>query len=763
MATYDTISLIKHLQPLTIEKLFAPIRKLLEQPTDEYPNIEFRHLLEDIDELGRRWHICLSIDHAPKEAGLISKIHDALQSFQTIRDSSCDGIQIAKRLSETEESMNLDEDFGKWNRYEQAAYIYLSNKKFWDKWSNLVIISDCSRKKTCIKYPNLPLKMPTQKKSDLKAMETVAVDFFRLIKGSRSCNIQTYRLGPNYHYFATLQEKPIVLEIDNPEKDKFEPTRVVLPYRFVFSFNEEEGVFSLYGVDGVSDSNTLASLLLKVLIGYNGELLREPKPIYNLSPLKDRSFLFDIDGSDGIEDVIFKSVTVRPIDDPKSQITFCNGEDGVFHCIDRYLDEKELKMENIEFVRAVVLFRMRPEFTAFRQATFDLSLTGDNLSEKTDAQAKLLRKYIRRWKLRLAGEQLNTTLITELIKFSSGEKPIMSYQYREMLPSAVRYGLMEWGFLKRTQNAASIQIGDSAFKVEYFQKASGDDLAPVVIGQNGDVEEIEDEDIERYLVDYSALAALLHDELECRGQARMELDNKVWWLGTKGQEGRNIYFVRNWHGFQDVRNFLRGVKDSSIVIYIGDRPEHIRIGNRSSETPGAASDLQNQYYDINGLVDYSDTQGFFVSAEPIWENLKTMYARRPVKRRVKAPGKQDQIQEAVESYVWQHGIALVDLIKRNIEGDDLNETETKCLTAVFGYTNRDFCKKVSIEDYQLSRVKEKWDDSKECPFGVIYKELFNILIPPQKDRFNILEAREERVSFLHNYYPELLRKLRDIR
>ena len=133
MATYDTISLIKHLQPLTIEKLFAPIRKLLEQPSDEYPNIEFHHLLEDIDELGRRWHICLSTDHTPKEAGLISKIHDALQSFQTIRDSSCDGIQIAKRLSETEESMNLDEDFGKWNRYEQAAYIYLSNKKFWDK------------------------------------------------------------------------------------------------------------------------------------------------------------------------------------------------------------------------------------------------------------------------------------------------------------------------------------------------------------------------------------------------------------------------------------------------------------------------------------------------------------------------------------------------------------------------------------------------------------------------------------------------------
>ena len=453
--------------------------------------------------------------------------------------------------------MNLDEDFGKWNRYEQAAYIYLSNKKFWDKWSNLVIISDCSRRKTCIKYPNLPLKMPTQKKSDLKAMETVAVDFFRLIKGSRSCNIQTYRLGPNYHYFATLQEKPIVLEIDNPEKDKFEPTRVVLPYRFVFSFNEEEGVFSLYGVDGVSDSNTLASLLLKVLIGYNGELLREPKPIYNLSPLKDRSFLFDIDGSDGIEDVIFKSVTVRPIDDPKSQITFCNGEDGVFHCIDRYLDEKELKMENIEFVRAVVLFRMRPEFTAFRQATFDLSLTGDNLSEKTDAQAKLLRKYIRRWKLRLAGEQLNTTMITELIKFSSGEKPIMSYQYREMLPSAVRYGLMEWGFLKRTQNAASIQIGDSAFKVEYFQTASGDDLAPVVIGQNGDVEEIEDEDIERYLVDYSALAVLLHDELECRGQAKMELDNKVWWLGTKGQEGRNIYFVYNNYFYQR-HNFFWG-------------------------------------------------------------------------------------------------------------------------------------------------------------------------------------------------------------
>ena len=81
-------------------------------------------------------------------------------------------------------------------------------------------------------------------------------------------------------------------------------------------------------------------------------------------------------------------------------------------------------------------------------------------------------------------------------------------------------------------------------------------------------------------------------------------------------------------------------------------------------------------------------RAFFVSAEPIWENLKTMFARRPVKRRVKTPGKQEQIQETVERYVWQHGITLVDLIKRYIDGDDLNETETKCLTAVFGYTDR---------------------------------------------------------------------------
>ena len=763
MATYNTISLIKHLRPESLKELFAPIAKLLEQPSDEFPKVEFSRLLEDLDEFGQRWHVCLSMDHAPNVAKHVEGIHDALQSFQTIHESSCDGVQIAKRLSESDGSIILDEDFGKWNRYEQALYIFLLNKKFWVKWSNLVVISDCNRKKACIRYPNLPLKMPTQKKSDLMTMENISVEFFKLIKGCRSCVIQTYKLGPNYHYFATLQEKPVVLEIDNPEKDKFEPTRVVLPYRFVFSFNEEEGVFSLYGVDGVSDCNALASLLLRVLIGYNGELKREPKPIYNLSPLKDRSTLYDIDGSDGIEEVVFKSVTIRPIDDPKSLITFCNGEDGVFYCIDRYLDENHLKMKNIEFVHVTVLFRMRPEFTEFRQATFELSLTGDNLSEKTDAQVKMLKKYIRRWNLLLSGDQLDTSLPGELVKFSFSETPIMSYQYREMLPSAVRYGLMEWGFLKRTQNASSIQIGNSAFNVEYFRKASGDDLAPVVIGQNGDIEDIEDEDIERYRVDYSPLAALLHDELECKGQVKMELNNKVWWLGTRGQEGRNIYFVRNWCGFTDVGDFLKGVKDSSLVIYIGDRPEHIRIGNRSSEMPSTSSDLQNQYYDINGLVEYSDKLGFLVSAEPIWENLKTMYAKRPVKRRVKAPGKQDQIQEKVESYLWEHGIALVNLIKRNMDGDELKDTEIKCLTGVFVHKKRDFCKKVSIEDYQLSRVIDRWDDEKECPFGPIYKELFFILVPPLKDCYNVLEAREERVSYLYNFYPELLRKLRNAR
>jgi hypothetical protein len=42
-------------------------------------------------------------------------------------------------------------------------------------------------------------------------------------------------------------------------------------------------------------------------------------------------------------------------------------------------------------------------------------------------------------------------------------------------------------------------------------------------------------------------------------------------------------------------------------------------------------------------------------------------------------------------------------------------------------------------------------------------ELYNIVFPPPKDQYDIREAREERVAYLYNFYPELLRKLRKAR
>ena len=177
------------------------------------------------------------------------------------------------------------------------------------------------------------------------------------------------------------------------------------------------------------------------------------------------------------------------------------------------------------------------------------------------------------------------------------------------------------------------------------------------------------------------------------------------------------------------------------------------------------SDLQNQYYDINGLVEHSDSHGFFVSAEPIWENIKTMYAKRPVKRRVRTPGKRDNNRELVENFVWRTGIGLVDQLKRHMDGYDLPPNEYEALTENFGYRKKDILSKwfPSLKDYELSRVFADWNDKEKCPFGVIYMELYNIVFPPPKDQYDIREAREERVAYLYNFYPELLRKLRKAR
>lgn len=765
MATYDTMTILKHLNPATIEELFAPVREHVEQPTPEYARSELSSLKDDAEGFTKRWNACLGVDYPDRKSLLhVSKLHDVLQTIHNIRESSCDSGTLAIELAEGgREEIILPDEFADWNRYEQAAYIYLHHKDFWERWSNLVIAQDCSRKKKCIRYPGLPKTKPSQEDADIEAMQDDLVKFFKEEKKCRSCKISDYNRTYDYYYFARLQEKPTVLEVDDPKKDSFEPTRVILPFKLIFSYNEEEGVFSIYGDIDAAESKELAEMLVHHLVKYDGQLEREPKATYDLSNLKDRNFAFQTDESDGVEEVMVKSLTIKPLDDPESEMTYRNKSAGAYRVIENFANQRRIHKDSIEVTRATIHFRMSRDFKSFRHVSLELGLSTDDLLTKTERQRELLKKYIARWGFKCEEADDTFTMMEVLTSFSSAEKPTMDQDFRNRLPLYIKCGLAQWNFLKPAKNAKSIAAGGERQEVHLLPDDEGG-VIPSIIGQSGTVYQADEYDTQRYMVDFTPLAVLLHEQLECKGQLKAELDNKVWLIGHRGQEARNIYLVRNWHGFQDVQDFLAGVKDNSLVIYLGEKPDFIRIGKSSSENPATASEIQCQYYAVSDIVDYSEKEGFSVDAKPIWENIKTMFARRPAKTHTKGPGSQSKAQEKAEEFVWTKiGKVMLDIAQYAEDGDELNNSQIDCLRLVCR-TKSEFCKWAGIKNYELTRVLGAWGDEKENPYGVVYRGLFDILVPPNRvNAGDLVGTRIQQLNDLYHSMPQKIKNLRELR
>ena len=163
-------------------------------------------------------------------------------------------------------------------------------------------------------------------------------------------------------------------------------------------------------------------------------------------------------------------------------------------------------------------------------------------------------------------------------------------------------------------------------------------------------------------------------------------------------------------------------------------------------------------------MDYSEKEGFSVDAKPIWENIKTMFARRPVRTRAKKPGVLKEAQEDVEDFVWTKiGKVLLAIAQHAEDGDELKDSETRCLKIIYR-TKGEFCRAVGIANYELTRILEAWEDDKENPYGVVYRGLFDILVPPKKDKTgDLVGTRIQQLNDLYHSMPQKIKNLRDLR
>lgn len=354
-------------------------------------------------------------------------------------------------------------------------------------------------------------------------------------------------------------------------------------------------------------------------------------------------------------------------------------------------------------------------------------------------------------------------ILSFLWRFAYTDKPLMSQSALELLPEELKELLLDGGHLLRVENAETILISGQLFDVASVPTAGGK-FKSCYIDDYDNLHWLQPVQLWQYGIDYSPLAEIVSAGLACRGLIEEPLWNKVWRLGTTGQQSREVYLVRNWKSDKDVQETICSAKDGSLVFHIGERPDEIRIGRRSSIVAEKDKDrvLEAQYYSVDGLINFTD-EGLKFDGESVCRNLKDMFAARPPRRRGKKTSKANEVREIIE-YTLRTGIdTQMDIAKRYAQGKDVSQTEIAQVKHYFP-TKKAFAKSLELKDCEVSRVMKEWKNQLGG-FGDLYLLMMDIIVqketknnPNPSDRMidklnGFYEVHREKIERLHRKHP----------
>lgn len=350
-----------------------------------------------------RWTELLSNGSLDKESLRgICGLHDFLQNLNDLAGGKCDITACAHTLAmETAPTFLFPPEFDSWSRYDQGAYLYLHNRSLWENVDHVATASNISSSKLWTVFTELPRESLCRQPETVTKLEGALVSFFAKTKPSKTCRIKSYSRGASCYYFATLRDRRQYLEVHNETTDTFEPLPVVLPFRLIFCYDDDEGEFSIHGELGKPDIDALANMITSILLGRDCTPTRAPKPVYDLGPLKRREFVFSQAPDDGIDKIWIKSLTITPEDDPHMQITIRHSTRNIYDCLDEVMDKNRLSTDNIDVQKAVIGIRMLPGHPKFRSLTFEIRAHGNDLHNLCDSKRLFGEKYIKQWGLKV--------------------------------------------------------------------------------------------------------------------------------------------------------------------------------------------------------------------------------------------------------------------------------------------------------------------------------------------------------------------------
>jgi hypothetical protein len=293
--------------------------------------------------------------------------------------------------------------------------------------------------------------------------------------------------------------------------------------------------------------------------------------------------------------------------------------------------------------------------------------------------------------------------------------PVISQSQLMSFPEPLRSELLDKKFLVPTDNACSITVGENVFEVHLVVFASKEPQF-YYTDEYGELNQVDEDLLRQYRIDFSPLVRLIHDGLSCRGQIDEVLQGRFWKIGAAGQQSREVHLARMWESDAEVQKAVADTKKSSLIFYIGRKPRSFQRDD-------------NLIYAVDTLVSFCDN-GVHFDGRCVFDNLRDMIASRPKVTRKKSQLKQDEHRIKAERLLQGWFRFRYENAKRVLHDErPINPAIN------INFTNqKEFAAKLEIPQAAVTRMKQEWE-SDMLGSGFIYGKILSSLSKESTDYF----------------------------
>jgi hypothetical protein len=364
-----------------------------------FPDVDWDSLEEtEIDQIFE------TIAEAPD--AIRSQIHS---DFQDINEIATEGgiKNIIEEARVPQHDIELAEILGNMDGYHEGAFwTFIVHPDIFDR-ARKFCHADNLPGRSWKKRKDLPMGKPLTDLESRNRLKAAVAGYYRQKEGrGHACHVDLYKRHNDLYWFVYPQDYSST-DIEYDDTGNFRRRKRTPAFEIIFVYSGNDHSLNLFARGGKRVVEDLQEIWGRTILGTDLKPYRGPDVVYDLNPLKSRSFDFRFDVADGVEEVRMKSMRLSLIGGGKKRMTLeadvRRDGDAVYDLLDDVTASDKIPIEllNVTRVRLQLVFRGDMNHRG-QTLSFDVTHP-DSCNLKYGPKQDIAKKYLKSWGIDVSG------------------------------------------------------------------------------------------------------------------------------------------------------------------------------------------------------------------------------------------------------------------------------------------------------------------------------------------------------------------------